>query len=41
MKKLLFLLLAAILPAMAGAYDAKIDGIYSNFDKEAKKIEIL
>ncbi len=36
MKKILFLLLAAILPAMAGAYDAYIDGIYYNFDKEAR-----
>ena len=36
MKKLLFLLLATILPAMAGAYDAKINGIYYNFDKTAK-----
>lgn len=36
MKKLLFLLLATILPAMAEAYDAYIDGIYYNFDKEAR-----
>jgi len=36
MKKLLFLLLAVLLPAMAGAYDAQIDGIYYNFDTNAK-----
>lgn len=40
MKKLLFLFLAAILPAMASAYDACIDGIYYNFDKIAKKAEV-
>ena len=36
MKKLFFLLLAIILPAVAGAYDAQIDGIYYNFDTTAK-----
>ena len=36
MKKILFLLLTALLPAVAGAYDAKIDGIYYNFNKDAK-----
>ncbi|MBO7140134.1 MAG: leucine-rich repeat protein, partial [Prevotella sp.] len=36
MKKILFLLLATLLPAVAGAYDAWIDGIYYNFDKDAK-----
>ena len=37
MKKLLFLLLAAILPAMAWAYDACIDGIYYNFNSDFEK----
>ena len=36
MKKILFLLLAALLPAVAGAYEARIDGIYYNFNKDAK-----
>ena len=36
MKKILILLLAFILPAVAVAYDAKIDGIYYNFNKDAK-----
>ena len=36
MKKLFSLLLAIILPAVAGAYDAEIDGIYYNFDTTAK-----
>ena len=36
MKKTLFLLLAAILPVMASAYDAKIGRIYYDFDKDAK-----
>ena len=36
MKKLLFILMLAVLPAMASAYDAKIDGIYYNFDQSKK-----
>ena len=36
MKKILILLLAFILPAVAGAFDAKIDGIYYDFNKDAK-----
>ena len=36
MKKMLFLLLAAILPVMASAYDAYIDGIYYILNKDAK-----
>ena len=36
MKKQLFLFLMLLLPAMAGAYDARIDGIYYNFNKDAK-----
>ena len=35
MKKALFLFLIAILPTMASAYDAEIDGIYYNFDQTA------
>ena len=35
-KKLLFLLLAAILPVMASAYDACIGDIYYNFDRDSK-----
>ena len=40
MKKLFFLLLAIILPAVAGAYDAEIDGIYYNFNNEAKRATV-
>ena len=36
MKKTIFLFLAAILPMMAYAYDAQIDGIYYDFDEGAK-----
>ena len=36
MKKLLFILLAAILPVMASAYDVYIDGIYYNINKVEK-----
>ena len=36
MKKALFLFLAAILPMMASAYDAQIDGIYYDLDEGAK-----
>ena len=36
MKKTFFLLLMLLLPAVAGAYDAQIDGIYYNFNKDAK-----
>ena len=31
MKKILLLTLLALLPMVAGAYNAKIDGIYYNF----------
>jgi hypothetical protein len=36
MKKLSFLLFAMLLPLMAMGFDAKIDGIYYNFDSEAQ-----
>ena len=36
MKKTFFLLLMLLLPAVAGAYEARIDGIYYNFNKDAK-----
>jgi len=40
MKKTLFLFLATILPIMASAYDAEIDGIYYNFDQTVKTAEV-
>ena len=40
MKKFLFILMLAVLPAMASAYDAKINGIYYNFDQSAKTAEV-
>ena len=40
MKKLLFILMLAVLPAMASAYDAKIDDIYYNFDQSKKTAEV-
>lgn len=36
MKKLLLFLATILMPIMANAYDAIIDGIYYNFDKDAK-----
>ena len=40
MKKTLFLFLTSILPMMASAYDAEIDGIYYNFNQTAKTAEV-
>ena len=40
MKKLTFLFLLAVLPLMASAYDAKIDGIYYNLDSNKKQAEV-
>lgn len=36
MKKQLITLIAMLLPMLASAYDAQIDGVYYNFDKNAK-----
>ncbi len=40
MKKVILSILAMLLPMMAWAYDAQIDGIYYNFDKTAKTAEV-
>jgi hypothetical protein len=40
MKKAIFLFLATVLPMMASAYHAEIDGIYYNFDLTAKTAEV-
>ena len=39
MKKLL-LSVMLVLPMVASAYDAKVDGIYYNFDKQKKTAEV-
>ena len=40
MKRLCSLLLLALLPLLASAYDAKIDGIYYNLDSNKKQAEV-
>ena len=40
MKKSFLLLLLALLPVLASAYDAMIDGIYYNLDQETKEAEV-
>lgn len=40
MKKILSLILLALLPMVANAYDAKIDGIYYNLNAGAKTAEV-
>ena len=40
MKKLTFLFLIIFLPLMASAYDAKIEGIYYNFDTNTKEATV-
>ena len=38
MKKILFLILLALLPLVSNAYDAKIDGIYYNFNGDEAEV---
>ncbi len=40
MKKQLLLLVMMLLPLVVSAYDAKINGIYYNFDQNAKTAEV-
>lgn len=40
MKKLSFIFLALLMPLMASAYDANIDGIYYNLNYETKQAEV-
>ena len=40
MKRVSFLFLLAILPLMASAYDAQIDGIYCNLNTETKRAKV-
>lgn len=40
MKRVSFLFLLAILPLMASAYDAQIDGIYYNLNTETKRAKV-